>query len=83
MGLRGLASRRGVFLGQRAAFVTAVAYGVVGAASLAVSFALGGAMIVWPSAGVAFAATALSGPSVAVGVAAGAFLTYLSIVFKP
>ena len=74
MGLRDRASRRDFFLGRRSAFVTAVAYVVVGAASLAASFALGGAAIVWPSAGVAFAATALSGPSVAVGVAVGAFL---------
>ena len=53
---------------------TAIAYFIVGAVSLAASFGLDGAMIVWPAAGVALAAVTLSGPSVALGIAVGAFL---------
>ena len=54
--------------------LTALAYFVVGAASLVLSSALGGTLMVWPPAGVALAACALAGPSAAVGVAAGAFV---------
>jgi len=59
---------------RHSAVLTALAYIVVGAASLALSRALGGTLIVWPPAGLAVAAVALVGPSAALGVAAGAFL---------
>ena len=59
--------------GRHPAFLTALAYFVVGAASLVVSSALGGTLIVWPPAGIAIAAVALGGPSVALGVAVAAF----------
>ena len=65
---------RGFVVVKRPGVLTAVAYFVVGAVSLAASFGSGGAMIVWPAAGVALAAGALSGPTVAPGIAAGAFL---------
>lgn len=53
---------------------TGAAYVLVGVVSLAASYGLDGAMIVWPPAGVALAAVVLFGPSVWIGIAAGAFL---------
>ena len=75
MDLKEIESRRRALVGGLyLSSVTAAAYVVTGVATLAVSFALDGAMIVWPAAGVALAAVALFGRSAAGGVFVGAFL---------
>ncbi len=74
MGLIDHVARRAFSLARQPAILTAVVYCAVGAASLVASSALGGALVFWPPAGVAMAATALYGPSAALGVALGAFV---------
>ena len=64
-----------------AVVLVAAAYALAGLLTFGVSYAIGGPVLAWPSAGVAMAAVAIAGPTSAIGVFLGAMLFHFAARF--